>query len=499
MTDIFLLIGDNETRSRMTRLLRTKREEYRVLGSTSMGNIGLEKITRLNPDIVIMSLSLGFVHGTQVLLELQRSHYAGRMLILQETDAEVVPPEFTGCSILLKSSDLTDHTLFETLEQIMKMNIDLAGIITNNIYEEFLQCKNLTDYSALLSDKYRIHFDFRRAFRLIICSILKSGYTAGMFISENIERLKGILRQNGESCIFTVENDICMLINDFYDTGEGLINNLYQFIKFKIQDFRFYVSEPARTIDDLDTLLRNEKAGRELCFFCAEKAIVYEGRHRRKRNLDEREKDTLVSEIVRDIYENDLNQLHEDLRKLFAMLKTGQRMQDMYQILEVMEFYAEEVFAADKRYVYQELIRRNLFSVEDLEIYMLKHIEQFIIARCPKLSSNNSIRSAIQYIRQNSDKDLSLAAVAERELLSVTYFSSLFKQCVNLNFKEYLTRIRLRKAKNLLEKNKYRVYEVARMSGFRDEKYFSKVFQRHVGMTPRDFMKHSVENNILSK
>ena len=66
-----------------------------------------------------------------------------------------------------------------------------------------------------------------------------------------------------------------------------------------------------------------------------------------------------------------------------------------------------------------------------------------------------------------------------------------------MNFNEYLTRVRMEKAKELLATSRYRIYEVCGMVGYTDKKYFSDLFKRYTGMLPKEWEKaeRSKKNN----
>lgn len=103
-------------------------------------------------------------------------------------------------------------------------------------------------------------------------------------------------------------------------------------------------------------------------------------------------------------------------------------------------------------------------------------------------NSGDTIKRAKEYIdRQYKQDDISLKSVAAAMNFSPTYFSSLFKKEVGMNFINYLTEVRIHKAKNLLCCTNKMVYEVAYEVGFRDYRYFSQIFKRYTGCTPREF------------
>ncbi|MFW5992347.1 MAG: response regulator transcription factor [Halanaerobiaceae bacterium] len=119
-----------------------------------------------------------------------------------------------------------------------------------------------------------------------------------------------------------------------------------------------------------------------------------------------------------------------------------------------------------------------------------------IMETCPHLfndeeikSDNPEINKAIKYIHDNLSKNITLKMVADHIYISESYFSVLFKAETGITFTDYLTKARLKKAKQLLLENNLRIYEIADNIGYHSAKYFIKVFRDHEGMTPNQFRK----------
>lgn len=104
-------------------------------------------------------------------------------------------------------------------------------------------------------------------------------------------------------------------------------------------------------------------------------------------------------------------------------------------------------------------------------------------------TENGIILHVIELIRQNYDKDVSLQGAAEAVGVSPEYLSRLFTKEMGINFSTFLGDFRISAAKRMLAENKYRIYEVAEAVGFRDTKYFNKVFRSVTGVSPSDYRK----------
>lgn len=92
-----------------------------------------------------------------------------------------------------------------------------------------------------------------------------------------------------------------------------------------------------------------------------------------------------------------------------------------------------------------------------------------------------------KYIKENYKRDLSAGDVAGILGYSDVYFSKIFKQLFDDTFINYLTNLRIEKAKVLLKDVSFNIKEVGASVGYTDSNYFTKVFKRAVGMSPSEY------------
>lgn len=100
---------------------------------------------------------------------------------------------------------------------------------------------------------------------------------------------------------------------------------------------------------------------------------------------------------------------------------------------------------------------------------------------------NEITKKAIRYISQNFAHNLTLDMVAEHVHLNPAYFSTLFKQSTGSSFKEYLNMVRIEESKRLLTNTDYSIIDISLATGFEDQSYFSKVFKKYTGLTPKQY------------
>ena len=104
------------------------------------------------------------------------------------------------------------------------------------------------------------------------------------------------------------------------------------------------------------------------------------------------------------------------------------------------------------------------------------------------LKSENEIVNKIRkYIQENYEKNISLESVADKVYLHSVYVSKLFKQHIGETFSDYLLDVRMTNAILLLKQNRYKIFEIAEMVGYKSAKYFSKQFKKYTGYTPKQY------------
>lgn len=102
-------------------------------------------------------------------------------------------------------------------------------------------------------------------------------------------------------------------------------------------------------------------------------------------------------------------------------------------------------------------------------------------------SERGVIAEVCAYIRSHIEEEVSLHAISENLYVNKNYLSELFKQKTGMAFTEYVTKVKMERAKILLLKQEQKAFEIAERLGFKDTEYFSKVFKKYTLMTPTQF------------
>lgn len=135
-------------------------------------------------------------------------------------------------------------------------------------------------------------------------------------------------------------------------------------------------------------------------------------------------------------------------------------------------------------------VQKMEISLENMQGYIKEMLTQAIAFRDRESESQGrkTLYKSLEYIEENYMREsLSLNEIAAAQNVSPNYFSAMFSQEMQMTFVEYVTRKRMDKAKSLLRETDMRANEIALAVGYKNPHYFSFVFKKTQGCTPREY------------
>ncbi|MDH7569680.1 MAG: AraC family transcriptional regulator, partial [Armatimonadota bacterium] len=134
----------------------------------------------------------------------------------------------------------------------------------------------------------------------------------------------------------------------------------------------------------------------------------------------------------------------------------------------------------------------DLFRVTDeehLAHWLVGHLEGLMdcLELEPRRPPEARLQQAVRYMREHCDEDLGRDEVAALVGLSPSHFSHLLREHLDTTFRDLLNEMRVSRARDLLAHTEHSLARVAQECGFADQSYFTKVFHKRVGMTPREY------------
>lgn len=139
---------------------------------------------------------------------------------------------------------------------------------------------------------------------------------------------------------------------------------------------------------------------------------------------------------------------------------------------------------------YEELVRR-FGSLSAMGEYMRERFREVCSDAEPGTGKqpvrNDHFLALLEYVNQHFDQELSLGELAEKHFLNMSYCSELFRKVTGCTFTDYVAKLRMETAAELLCSGHYSASEVCQMTGYRDYYYFSKMFKRFHGVPPSQY------------
>lgn len=156
-----------------------------------------------------------------------------------------------------------------------------------------------------------------------------------------------------------------------------------------------------------------------------------------------------------------------------------------HMISEIKKNYGESVAAVIEDA--QEKLAECL-TVKSMKECCLKLIHEIPEADGEKNSRySRQVRASIQMIEEQYNRNLSLEEICNQVSVSKNYFCYLFKRETGMSLWNYLTEVRLRHARELLQHTDMKSYEIAFAVGYENPSYFAKIFKRYEQMTPNEY------------
>ncbi|MGH4038769.1 MAG: response regulator transcription factor [Sphaerochaeta sp.] len=131
----------------------------------------------------------------------------------------------------------------------------------------------------------------------------------------------------------------------------------------------------------------------------------------------------------------------------------------------------------------------NYSDINYLLDWMVNYVNDVILfmQQNKVFGTNNVVKQVYKLIQVNYMDDIKLSSICDRYEITPSYFSYKFKETFGMNFVDYLKDIRINAAKKLLVDTALSVKEISGRVGFKDSKYFSKVFTSYVGKSPSKY------------
>jgi len=114
-------------------------------------------------------------------------------------------------------------------------------------------------------------------------------------------------------------------------------------------------------------------------------------------------------------------------------------------------------------------------------------LQPSVEAEAGQAGGNRLIEAAKDFIAGHYDRTITLDDVAQHVHLNASYLSYLFKEMTGRKYIDYLTELRMNKARELLAETNWKIYEVGEMVGYENPRYFTLLFKKITGQSPQEY------------
>lgn len=300
----------------------------------------------------------------------------------------------------------------------------------------------------------------------------------------------------------TYRNELAMVVSCATLRGlEELLADIYHsildFIEIPVD---FAVSEEG-TLAKLPELAEQAREALECTFVLSEKNIIHYGEVKAHGAADFQYPEKIEKELLAVMYSGDAEESKRLIEEFFSRLREAtpdvtrcksMLLRLLLNLSNTMESVSSRLHIETRNgaVLFDPVKRLEQFeTLEEAEEWVKKlYQETLSYVSAMRSRSGQLFLKIVQYIEKNyGDSDLNLKKCSEDLFLSSGYISMILKKESGKTFVDYLNEFRIARAVELLEEPESKVYEVAADVGFTHQTYFSSVFKKIIGVSPKQF------------
>lgn len=541
MLKIFLAEDEVIVRETIKRMIPWEDLGFELVGEAADGEMALPLLLRQKPDLLITDIKMPFMDGLTLAKVAKKEIPGLKVVILSGYDDFNYAKQAINIGVedyLLKP--ITKNALIERLTEIRSRYEHEKT--QKEYYEKFhreMQAyeKNSSRdfFEALVSGSMDMMEIYRRSEKLGL-DIVAEAYNVLIFTmnceedfsgqregyseweAESLELLEEFFSENTSAMLFRCNIfSYGVLIKGQKETIEentrSCVSEIQRILDRKEQKRQWFVAagEPVERLNQIQKSYYSASRAFSQRYLYDENILYYdEMASMEKKNVTEDDStylqkvdvNALNPVILQKFLSNGLLEETENFVKDYFYAIGQEPLESLvfrnYVTLNVrfsvMSFLKE--IGCDTRTLEQEdtedVLSESSKSLENAIAYAEKIISQAIALRDQNSGNKNRsiLKTAVDFIDSHyMEEDMSLNKAANAANVSANHFSALFSQNMGQTFIEYLTNLRMNKAKEYLRCTSMRSSEIAGEIGYKDAHYFSYLFKKTQGMTPSDYRK----------
>lgn len=497
---ISVMIVDDEyiVREDLKTLIDWEEQGFQIVAEAENGTRGLGMYQKCRPQLVFADIKMPVMDGLAMSQKILEANPETKIILLSaysDFDYARKAMEQGICSYLLKH-EIDEESLIKELRRVKE-------IIWDN-EQRWKRERNRRLKQALLEEKAD---SFPELSRESMCMAILSVHGEKAVemrldeIEEFEEEMRNVLALKEKEYLIGINSQEYVLL--FSGTAvrgrrelQEKVRQIYGLLREAagrrgLRDISLAFSEKGGKAESTALWYRKTKHLLEYRYFEKDPDIFYAWDYEteEKSDIPEQRFHELTRDFWKALQEKEAENLHQLITGVFDELKAAKDLDFFDKIIRFlgMSLWNEKAAIETETYVTPEEFIRKIKAIGDIDDMADWFCNEFGQLYCDIQSSYSPrVKHAVQYIKDNYNKDITLAQLAEVMEISEIYASTYFKKEVGMSYVRYLTEYRMKIAKKLIKEG-YKVYEISEMVGYQTVQYFTTMFKRYVGCTPKEY------------
>ncbi len=486
-------------------LLKGTALELEVIGTAPNGVKAIPEIARLHPDFVFVDISMPVMDGLQMSEEVLKQNPAQKIFMLTAyRDFEYAKKSVRiGVADYILKNELSEQALEELIRKNAK-DLDLERRQRHTIMEtnlrNFFLSNNFSGvgeewiYQDKPLQRYVLFYIAPRPEIVLKHQDRRHGEYADCYEIQNSITELGIVCR---AFIEMFRNEYCGIFFVQQDTGDigwkcrKIAGNIMERFGRDMPDHICLVSSPVGQFFMLQNMYNRLRSKMEFLYAGTKTVYLESEILPRKISDGNLNQDTWIAQWRQVLEKGDqkeagaLLEMHlKDMRECLGVWEYTEKIQEICRNMEALlkeKNFSLQILKLAASYMDVELLEKDLRDSQD------RYLEEQQERRENRYSRHTIL--AQEYIQNNYSRDISVADISEAAGISEGHLRRCFKKEMKVNVVNYLTDYRLNSAKNLMKGGRENIDEIWKKTGFTSGQYFSYVFKKKEGITPRDYMR----------
>jgi two-component system response regulator YesN len=529
---VILVDDEEEVRQAIINKLDWEAIGFQVIGDADNGEDALELAERLRPDVVMTDIKMPFMDGLTFSNKLKQIYkdikiivfsgfdefeYAQEAIKLEVEEYILKPINAAELkSVFTRIKEKLDNEINQKrdIDQLRKYYLESLPVMKEQFLIGLLEGRLSKQRIVEFMNSYELNLNFPHYMTGIV-NIDKSSEKIKADLLETTGfitvSLKQIVDENLSSCcefyscIYLESVVVIALLTDLKQSND-FIHIMDQICK---SAFRILENNTSAGIGficsdlmDLSRSYQSAKNAIDYRILFDPNQVIYIQDVEAQVNDGNIWDSSYTENILREIKLGEVEHLEKAIQELICYIKKTAISFQVFQI-SLMEMITE-IYKLGRAYqIDMDKVFGLDFNFKD-KIYQFKSSEalkQWLLNICMKVrgsirreridSAKLLIEKAVEYIDEYyQNSELSVDTLCNYLNVSATYFSTLFKREMGMSFVNYLTKVRLDKALQLLNTTDEKTYNISTMVGYMEPNYFSYVFKKEYGVSPSNYRKN---------